>query len=147
MKGFKTLPIRTVTLTRQDEEGKDVKLEFKLQPLPLGYVEYLALVYPPKAREFVNGKPELTDPERQQHGTLTSYLLIARSLRDADPSQIDTKEPGANATWAEWHAAALAVQAEFEAAHLVSGDLNALLKGLNLVNQGAGRPKKDGAGV
>jgi len=145
MRGFKTTSVREVILTRQAEEG-EVKLSFFLQALPLGYHELLAAVYPVKVTEYVNGKPVTSPADQAAHDAMVGYLLLAKSLRDADPAQIETPEPGVGATRDAWHAYALAVQAEFVAANLVVGDIQALAKGLQLANLGAGRPKK-GAGA
>lgn len=147
MKAFTSVPVRQVVLTRVDADGADQQVTFQVQALTPGYTDLVQLWYPPKPKEYVDTKPVYTQEGREFHAGMVICILLAKALRDADPTQIDTPEPPKGAPWEAWDAYAHAIQAEFVAANLVSGDINALVKAMNLANQGAGRPKKAGVGV
>ena len=125
MRGFSSHPSRTVKITR----GEQV-VEFVVSPTPLGYTDLLVEVLPaPKAPERGAVDPKLAT----KHSTRHVMLILAKSLGD----QLDSRPPESR-TVALWEAYADAVQAEFTAAHLVEGDLSAIITEINLLNRGHG---------
>lgn len=144
---FVSLPTKAVTLRRltgesaPDADGKTApvfaELELELRPWAIGYTEMLARVFPEPVT-YLNSKPLPDAAAAQEHGAARVYLLIAACMGD----QLDAKAPSkANSDRDAWAAYASAVRSEFEAAHLVDGDVSLLYAEALQLNRGHSRPK------
>jgi hypothetical protein len=120
---------RTVEIKRGDEVTT-----FTMYPLPLGYHAYLERVYPSPVEYVGNGVKNEARPVQNalyEHNYLSMLCMIAKSLRDQVEAQPPTSEKRA-----DWDAYAKALKAEYSEAGLIEGDLMALRKGMEQVNQG-----------
>lgn len=137
---FPSLPVRTVTLTRDlpeiaaDGTPAQTSIHLDLRPYPAGYPQFLLQVYPPPMR-FENGAAVPDQNHAAGHQLRLSVLLLARCLGD----QLDASPPAGIAGREAWDAYAVAVLTELTAANLVQGDLDTLFAEMGRVNRGAGR--------
>lgn len=133
MRAFSKQPTATVKLQRGDEV-----IEFTLSPLPLGYQEFLATVYP-APRVFENLKP--VDAPREvlsQYQARFNLVCLAKSLG----SQVEAQPPQSSER-AAWDGYARAVEAEMQAANFIDADLVKLLTELNKLQRGISSPKAE----
>lgn len=136
MKAAFSAPSRVeVVLSRLGADGKEgEKIVLTLAPSPIGFREYLELVFP-KPLFYLNGKPEGLDPKKGPGwGADLQLILLGKSLGD----QVDTPFP-AQLDEAKLSAYVQGLRAEFERSNLTTGDLNRLLLGLEKANMGMGK--------
>lgn len=137
------------------QHGEEV-LEIRIEAAPLGFGQMLSRLFPPPAPPvyYPNGgvapipkghaDPKLAaqyaawEAEVSDHSSMVTDILVAIAMGDA----MDTPRP-AMAAGTDFRAYALAVRAEWEAAHLHLGDRMALIHAYNEV-QGLGGERGKG---
>lgn len=136
MKGFSAHPTRTVVLTHGGQSHSLV-----LSPPPIGYGEMLAELLPaPPAPRALPGRevaPDLLAAHAladTKHSTRRLMLVLAKCLGP----ELETQPPAGSASPGAWATYADAVQAEFVAANLLEGDIQALWIAVEELKRGLG---------